>query len=152
MLKISAQKPAERAGRIAEIRNNELAVEKSARVQSWGLDVSPTPMEVTGRVLAPPKVEYGQGRVPAPINGSWNLKAVKFASCPYQLVTWSVVNFTRAPVHVVQAFVKAFVGYMRELGMGVSQRTPDPRDTELVADIWNTCLVDSRRSATNPAR
>lgn len=128
MIKTTCVKPAERIKSIEagfksfDFSNNEY-------IQAWGLEVSAKPIQIKGRVLPPPKLEYHAGSAGAifePRAGVWDTRGKKLCT-PAILGSWSVVSFVqsrRFPEEQIKFFVGALVKACTELGMSIKNRTP----------------------------
>ena len=74
MIKVAAKRPDERQRQIDQQRAH-VAYEANSRVAAWGIEASMSMKQITGRILAPPKVQYspkGKVKEPSVGRGQWN--------------------------------------------------------------------------------
>ena len=130
VVEFATKKPHER---FASIRDalGVLAYGQSDYVRDFGLHVETTagPLPIQGRVLMPPKLQYGAGsKQPTivPRDGSWNMIDKKFYQ-PMTINRWIVVNFAGqrdirpdAMGSIIQGFINGCLG----VGMTVVDRNP----------------------------
>lgn len=126
MIRVAAVKPdqrlrgAQEAHRIANFSSDDFA-------RAYGLDVEPKPVEVTGRILNTPKVQYGNNRVSQPSNGAWQAKGAPALTPGEKIETWAVVAFVDerdAPNEAIQRFVETLTRTGRDLGLVFTNQNP----------------------------
>ena len=118
-------------------------------LQKYGLQVSPNRTVVQGRLLTPPKVQYGTGVATPGTSGRWDLKGKKFLlpnSAP--LKSWSVTVMSgkrggKPDKSTIENFIKEFVKIYKSHGGRVENASPalnlgSGDDTgKIVTDAWN---------------
>lgn len=118
-------------------------------LQKYGLQVSKARTVVQGRLLTPPKVQYGTGVATPGISGRWDLKGKKFLlpnSAP--LKSWSVTVMSgkrggKPDKSTIENFIKEFVKIYKSHGGRVENASPalnlgQGDDTgKIVTDAWN---------------
>ncbi|KAE8268903.1 hypothetical protein A4X09_0g3444 [Tilletia walkeri] len=128
MIAISSMHPDARKNRVEEIRR-ELNYDADPKLAAWQMSIARDMMPVRGRILPPPQIIYGQNSMAGnPQNGAWNLARARFVNPGRPLVTWAIINFTRAPNTAIQAFTSNLVREMENLGMAIQNRQPHYAD------------------------
>jgi len=127
MVEFSTLKPQER---LAAIRSGLelLSHGQSHYVREFGIAVTPNPLQLSARVLNPPKLKYGPGsKQPtiAPFNGQWNMVDKKFVK-PSVIHNWVVVIYEREArfERFVQDMVKGFVDGCKSVGIQIRNENP----------------------------
>ncbi|XP_010521596.1 PREDICTED: protein argonaute 4 isoform X2 [Tarenaya hassleriana] len=88
----SRQKPQERMNVLSKaLKVSNYGTEPILR--SCGISISPSFIQVEGRVLPAPKLKTGKGDEIFPRNGRWNFSHKKFFE-PVKIERWAVVNFS----------------------------------------------------------
>ncbi|CAO1623705.1 unnamed protein product [Parajaminaea phylloscopi] len=152
MIDHSRQRPNEKAETVSSWRKI-LNFENDNKLQNWGVTVSPDPVELDGRLLPPPAVTYGRGKVNANA-GAWNLRNVKFFSPGKQLTTWVVINFTRTPDQVVQEFSHVLANHLQALGLTISKPPYYERGVaspDAVLNTFNQAGREAKKRAGGPS-
>ena len=134
------------------------AIEHGLRMLSWdtdktlqkyGLQVSKARTVVQGRLLTPPKVQYGTGVATPGTSGRWDLKGKKFLlpnSAP--LKSWSVTVMSgkrggKPDKSTIENFIKEFVKIYKSHGGRVENASPalnlgqGDDAGRIVTDAWN---------------
>ncbi|KAG8378708.1 hypothetical protein BUALT_Bualt07G0013300 [Buddleja alternifolia] len=92
MITKSSQKPEDLIKALANaVKSNNYEAEPL--LQSCGVSINTSLVQVEGRVLSPPTLKMGSGDYIVPRNARWNIKDKKFVE-PKRLEHWSVVNFS----------------------------------------------------------
>lgn len=118
------------ANRLASIRTGLQVLQygQSEYVRQFGMNVTPTPMAVKARVLAPPVLRYGQGKENTirPANGQWNMRDKKLFK-PMTVKVWVIVVYesqNRFPLGAAQDMATAFCEGAQSVGMTVEDTRP----------------------------
>eukprot|EP00923_Selenidium_pygospionis_P013963 GHVN01024055.1.p1 GENE.GHVN01024055.1~~GHVN01024055.1.p1 ORF type:complete len:754 (+),score=88.62 GHVN01024055.1:555-2816(+) len=90
---IMTMDPQARRKYIDEKRTKELGPggSRNAILEKYGIEIAPEMMEITGKVIPPPKVAYGGNRTIEPARGAWNLARLQFVN-PIRITNWAVVG------------------------------------------------------------
>lgn len=126
-----------------------LSWDTDSTLQKYGLQVSKARTVVQGRLLTPPKVQYGTGVATPGTSGRWDLKGKKFLlpnSAP--LKSWSVTVMSgkrggKPDKSTIEHFIKEFVKIYKNHGGRVENASPalnlgQGDDTgKIVTDAWN---------------
>jgi len=102
---------------------------QSEYVRAFGMNVTPTPISVTARVLPPPMLRYGPGSAEAtirPFNGQWNMRDKKLFR-PATIKVWAVVIYesqNRFRQDTAREMVAGFIDGARSVGMTVTDTQP----------------------------
>ncbi|GAA5897871.1 argonaute/piwi family protein [Sporobolomyces salmoneus] len=128
MINVAAKVPAERRTAIDQIRQQG-EFGPNSKAAAWGLEIEPSMMPLTGRVLPAPQVQYhpssGRGAKPFVNFGAWNLRDSKFYQANKPLERWGVVNFSGTPDPVINQFFAALMSQAQARGMNI--KSPQPR-------------------------
>lgn len=114
MIKVAVTAPKERWEDI-DHGLQMLSWSKDPYLKEYGMQISPTPTRVKGRLLANPKLEFGNKPDTDPrTSGRWDLKGKKFSSPnPVPLKSWGVCYVTTprggCDLATVRRFVSEFV-------------------------------------------
>ncbi|KAK4336898.1 hypothetical protein RND71_043463 [Anisodus tanguticus] len=94
MIKATAKSAPEREMEINKLVE-KAGFHKDPFVQEFGLQVSKSMLEVKGRVLQPPSLQYGgkENNPAAPRQGVWDMRGKQFFT-GVKITTWAVVSFT----------------------------------------------------------
>ncbi|BGP57316.1 Protein argonaute [Rhodotorula sphaerocarpa] len=112
MINVAAKPPAERLQAIQAIRQHQADLGPQSRAAKWGIEVDRELLQLEGRLLAPPRVQYSPSSKVAAPNvrfGAWNLVESKFLVPAAPLTRWAVVVFAPpqfTPRNVVEGFFK----------------------------------------------
>lgn len=148
MIDQSRQRPNEKLDTIARWRQN-LNYDASEKLKAWNVNISSKPIDLEGRILPPPTVNYGKGRVNVN-SGAWNLRNVRFAKPGKNLQTWCLINFARTPDQVVQEFAGVLAHHLGQLGINITKPpyyrrgTPSP---DAVLELFNTAGREAKAAA-----
>ncbi|KAE9013258.1 Protein argonaute-2 [Phytophthora rubi] len=126
MIKFTCTPPDQRK-RAIEQKFREAGFNTDPTLRAFGLEVDPNMVETTGRQLPPPAIEYSGGARESPRDGAWNMRGKKF-NAPAQFKSWAVISMcdpNRCSLGSIQAFFKAVMGQMGQLGMRCP-KTPPP--------------------------
>ncbi|KAA1473082.1 Piwi-domain-containing protein [Dentipellis sp. KUC8613] len=105
VLRFSSQPPAGRLSSIQRgIGGNFLSYSQSDFLSAANVTIDTTPINVKGKMLPPPSIQYGDTNV-SPRAGSWNLVGRKFIE-PGAFNDYVIVNFSALPAGVVLNFVR----------------------------------------------
>ncbi|GAA5915403.1 hypothetical protein JCM6882_001414 [Rhodosporidiobolus microsporus] len=123
MINVAAKPPAERRAAIAAIRR-DADFGPSSRPAAWGLEVDQQMMQLKGRVLPPPKVQYRAGPKANPFVsfGAWNLKDLRLLEGGKPLEHWAVAVFADkryVPETALKTFFDGLVNQARLRGMTI---------------------------------
>lgn len=121
MIRIAAQRPEIRLIETIEWRKIR-AYEKNKKLKSWGITVFREPVKVEARRIMPPQIAYQDGILERPLNGSWNLRSVRFAKSCVPLQTPVVINFTHEDGKKCEELVYKLLQKCQHLGMNVQAR------------------------------
>ncbi|KAI0313072.1 ribonuclease H-like domain-containing protein [Amylostereum chailletii] len=118
MLRFSAVLPHER---IADIGNAFLSYHESDFVSQVGMRINPLPMEIVGRLLQPPVIQYRDGQAPArnDTRGVWNVVNQKFVESGMPS-TWAVVDFSGLDDNTIGRFTQDLIRACGTAGMNVN--------------------------------
>ncbi|KAF9463147.1 Piwi domain-containing protein [Collybia nuda] len=99
---------------LTDYQNSEFIVES-------GMVVNASPISISGRILDPPKMKYGENEV-RPRDGAWNVVNQKLHT-PKALTCWAVVNFcpTKIPSQGCQDMMQNLMKCCGILGTSTSQ-------------------------------
>ncbi len=128
MIRFSARHPWARRKETHECLTANIDVYNNLGAK-FGIRVESPQIEVEGRVLEMPAVQYSasiSNNVEKPRNGTWNLVGKKFA-IGKELVCWAVVNFCSErdmPQPAMQRFISELVRVAEAHGVKVKMRQP----------------------------
>lgn len=133
MIRVAARPPNVNAQAITTSGLTELGLRDGASsvLQAFGSGVGQEMAVVPGRILAPPRIQYGKGQPRVDERASWNLRDVKFA-VGGALDQWAVLvikdggrdEFQGADDPELIQVVQGFSKMCRTSGMQVSQNAP----------------------------
>ncbi|KNA14752.1 hypothetical protein SOVF_104810 isoform A [Spinacia oleracea] len=107
-------------------------------LHTCGITINNDFMQVEGRVLAAPKLKFGDGE-DFPRNGRWNINRKKFVE-PVSIKNWVVVNFSaRCDIRNLCRDLQKFGGMK-----GVDRRAPPPVRVDRMIDQVKSRLPDTR--------
>lgn len=141
MLQATTEEPRKRIRSVQDCAarvSKEINSDPSAK--AFGLQIDSRMMEVEGRMLQPPTLEYGNKAVIQPANGAWNLKDLRVLEslkCPkdgYQMVC---INFSeRTPMGQFEEFWRGFQRTLDRTGIKLAGRAPfeQPQRGKSLAD------------------
>jgi eukaryotic translation initiation factor 2C len=117
--------------RLATIRTglNVLQYGQSEYVRAFGMNITPTPLSVPARVLAPPVLRYGQSsREPTirPANGQWNMRD-KLLFRPAAIKNWVIVIYEgkgRFREDTAHEMANGFIEGAKSVGITVEEPQP----------------------------
>ncbi|KAK3234461.1 hypothetical protein CYMTET_55286 [Cymbomonas tetramitiformis] len=97
---------------------SSISLDTDPTIQAFGLEVAPSMLQVPGRVLPPPHIEYGKGQSLKAKFGKWNLMDVQFFD-PKPLINWAVVSYLpkQEAEASLQEFLKILMGCLKGCGM-----------------------------------
>ncbi|TFY67158.1 hypothetical protein EVG20_g4046 [Dentipellis fragilis] len=139
VLRFSSQPPAGRLSSIQRgIGGNFLSYSQSDFLSAANVMVDTTPINVKGKMLPPPSIQYGDVNV-SPRAGSWNLVGRKFIE-PGAFNDYVVVNFSAVPGDVVMNFVKNLAMCCADLGMAINKpknQQPIVLNAQGLQKVWD---------------
>ncbi|KAG6611995.1 Argonaute1 (AGO1) [Phytophthora cinnamomi] len=144
--------PPDQRKRAIEHKFQEAGFNSDPTLRAFGLEVDPNMVETTGRQLPPPTIEYSGGARENPRDGAWNMRGKKFHA-PAQFKSWAVISMcdpNRCSLGSIQAFFKAVMGQMGQLGMRCP-RTPPPillkqNRQDSVRNMFQTAVSEATRT------
>ena len=139
-------RPQERARHIHE-RAVAAEYHNDPYLREFKIACHPQLLEVEGRVLPPPLVQYGSGgrnQVVKPTMGAWNMRDTHLHT-PIPLSSWAVINLGRARDDQVHRFVENLVGAMISVGIFVERQAQRP-------PIFRGQMQDAQALMTQAAR
>ncbi|PWN36377.1 Piwi-domain-containing protein [Meira miltonrushii] len=141
MLQVTRQTPEHRLKDTIKWRK-EREYEKNETLQTWGIEVSPEPVQLQARKLSPPQVAYRDGNVDRLVNGTWNLRSTRFLRGGVELITPVILNFTKEDPRQCEHFTLKLFNKCRQYGMEISARNIrcmniDTDQADLKANIQN---------------
>ncbi|KAH9842843.1 Piwi domain-containing protein [Rhodofomes roseus] len=122
-LKFATQKPDARIQAIQDAvsgRDEVFNYQGSDFVRDAGMRVDPAPLSITGRLLNPPRIQYGSGfEAIQSKRGAWNVVGKKFLT-PSTIPTWGVILLDdRADPGRAEHFVGQLKRNLQALGVNV---------------------------------
>ncbi|KAL8283156.1 hypothetical protein RQP46_005934 [Phenoliferia psychrophenolica] len=151
MIKVAAKRPEERQLQINQQRAH-VAYEANARIGAWDIEASMNMKQITGRVLAPPKVQYsplGKVKEPSVGRGQWNLLDTKYIGRNKPLEHWGILCFAgqnQLPLDRLQWLVGQLVKQLKDRGMAVPNERPSLLYGSTSGDARLQCVKDLARS------
>ncbi|GBE81691.1 Protein argonaute [Sparassis crispa] len=125
-IKFATQAPADKLKAIGDAtKGDALDYKVSLSMQEAGMEISTSPIQVNGRLLESPPIEYGRNET-VTINkktGSWNIVRKQFFA-PEAIRCWAVACFENVPPHVVETFVSKLYANLTKLGTHVHLSSP----------------------------
>ncbi|OLL23587.1 Protein argonaute [Neolecta irregularis DAH-3] len=134
------------------IQNNvqQLDWARDPFLRDYGLEIDRNMMEITGRLIKPPKLQYFNNR---PANykepGKWDLRGLRFVKAA-QLANWAVIVFEREQkinLRAVQDFITTFVSEGTNYGMrfhvpqpNIEHVNPARNITDTIRNVISTSL------------
>ncbi|KAB5595604.1 Protein argonaute-2 [Ceratobasidium theobromae] len=123
VLAFSTQRPQERIDQITR-GFQQLQYSQSDYLRGAGVQIDDRPLRVEGRVLAPPKIEFGERQALDVKFGSWNMLRKKMYKIR-NLGCWAIVVFDpRFSMQYAQQLATRLSNVMEERGMMVLDRQP----------------------------
>ncbi|KAF8919662.1 Piwi domain-containing protein [Mucidula mucida] len=90
----------------------------SEYVVESGMQISPTPLTIRGKILNTPRVQMHQDVQPR--DGAWNMRGQRVQN-PAKLAMWGAINFIpNMPEQEIQRHVRGLLQEMRNIGMAAS--------------------------------
>lgn len=141
MMKFAVNRPAER-WKDVQAGVDLLKWGEDKYMANYGLKISPTPVQVTGRILPAPEIAYSGGGVNKPGTlGRWDLRGKKFYKIGTPIERWGIclVSNSLSPQQA-QLFAQGFMTTMQ--GHGLVVRTKPFIDSatgeagNFVPDFW----------------
>ncbi|KAI1796007.1 Piwi-domain-containing protein [Ganoderma leucocontextum] len=120
------QRPDQRFSAITSaVKDGIFNYEDSDYMKDAGMVVSSHPMELKGKIIAPPPIKYGDGKIMhiQPKAGAWNMVGRQFYR-PSTLKSWMVVVYDRVDERNVHDFLEKLVRILQRLGMQVPPSMP----------------------------
>lgn len=126
MVNFARKQPADRLAAIRE-GLNVLQYGQSEYVRRFGMQINPTPMTVTARVLLPPTLRYGGSQATIkPANGLWNMRDKKFYK-PETIRKWGIVIFENERFFnkdAVNNVINGFIQGAQGVGIQIVDKSP----------------------------
>jgi len=128
IVEFSKMNPAQRLSSI-KAGLDVLQYGQSEYVRAFGMNVTPTPISVTARVLPTPMLRYGQGSAEAtikPFNGQWNMRDKKLFR-PATVKIWTIVIYEsqgRFRQDTARDMAKGFIDGAISVGMSITDTQP----------------------------
>lgn len=120
MIRAAATKPRDRrSGALAAIRRVNHKEDPVCR--NFNITVDRDAVSLRARVLPAPAIQYDSG-VDKPVFGQWDRSHRHRLYLGAPLLTWCVLNLTRARDDVIKRFVDRLIGKAREMGMDSTRR------------------------------
>ena len=107
-------------------------------------------VEVEGRVLAPPSVQYGDSGATTTVQpklGAWNMRNTHLHT-PVPLRSWAVVNLGKSQDHQVHRFVELLVRVMSEMGILIEPQAQRPPIFKGAAGDTAALMAQAARAAS----
>jgi eukaryotic translation initiation factor 2C len=110
MIKAAVTRPRQR---IYNIRKSPelLQLDSDQYLKPFGLRFDPNMAKIKGRLLPPPRVQFGNKFLEPKLTGRWDLRGVKFLRpTPFQLKNWGILVLEGACQQPsAQSFIRTFV-------------------------------------------
>lgn len=113
---ITAVSPIDRFKQIKEIVDNPEFNDR--HIREFDLRVSSVPIDVEGRVLDSPNLQYNNAEIIKPIDGSWTMRNNKFLHGA-TIESWVLLNFSDVEFKILEEFSKSLVDMGRKTGMRI---------------------------------
>jgi len=133
MIKFAVSPPARRADAINQGKS-WLNWGGDKFINNYGLKIDNNQMVTQARILPPPGIRFGKGKIEQPgTKGRWDLRGKQFfAGNPTELVSWGIGMFTNGRVKLGQAqvekfamdFIKAYRGHGGQVANGMPHIMP----------------------------
>ncbi|RLN51756.1 hypothetical protein BBJ28_00021972 [Nothophytophthora sp. Chile5] len=146
--------PPDQRKRSIEQKFREAGFNTDPTLQAFGLEVNPRMVEVRGRQLPPPTMEYSRGVRENPRDGAWNMRGKRF-NTPAALKSWTVMSMcdpSRCRLDEIQKFFKAVIAQMGQLGMSCPTTMPPIIQKKNRQDSVRSMFDAAVRAATTAFR
>lgn len=116
MIKAAVTRPVKRIENIRKSRAL-LKLDDDRYLNAFGLKFDPNMAKVKGRLLPPPRVQFGNKYLEPKLSGRWDLRTVKFLKpVPFQLKNWGILvleNACQQPsaAAFIKTFAQTFAGH-----------------------------------------
>jgi eukaryotic translation initiation factor 2C len=109
MIKAAVTRPKQRIDNIRKSREL-LQLDSDQYLKSFGLRFDPNMAKIKGRLLPPPRVQFGNKFLEPKLTGRWDLRGVKFLRpAPFQLKNWGILVLEGACQQPsAQSFIRTF--------------------------------------------
>ncbi|OBZ75793.1 Protein argonaute-1 [Grifola frondosa] len=120
LVKFATQRPSDRLQQIKDAVGDSskqiFDYKNSDFMREAGISVSVNPVEISGHVLMPPTIRYGDSTLNVN-RGAWNLIGRRFSS-PSRISSWAVIVLDQhANLDLVEQFTRKLVEHMERLGI-----------------------------------
>ncbi|KAK9837636.1 hypothetical protein WJX74_001800 [Apatococcus lobatus] len=134
MIKLAAQKPQERASKIANYVQQQSGLPQDPTVAAFKMQLGTSLMQVNARILPPPQLIYNKQQQPLAVgtSGSWNMVSSTFCE-PSGFDSFGIVSFCNERFcgggqqnpDSLEVFMLEFLHLMRKRGIRCPTNLPD---------------------------
>ncbi|CAM9446567.1 unnamed protein product [Chrysoparadoxa australica] len=162
MIKYTCTRPQNRRGAVHEQLKGVMN-DMNKTSEKFGLAVTENQIELTGRVLPAPTLEYspsGRNKTITPSSGTWNMRDIQFKD-PKNLKCWAIVSFCSRRDFNDQAMARlasSLANCARLCGMGTTMQDPptmyadDFRGASIGKILREACDEASKKAGGEPCQ